>query len=136
MGKYPGAQTSLGAACYSQERPNWIASASANSRSSLGQERSLQGWAQLYRALWKAVSVGASWSGRGFRWDVSTAVRTIIVTNTVSSPKGKFWLLPEGGAAGKPGRASGVSRAGPWCPLGVSVCPREMRNGLGNLAQW
>lgn len=41
-----------------------------------------------------------------------------IVTNTGSSPKGQFWLLPEGGAVGKPGRASGVSRAGPWCPLG------------------
>lgn len=41
-----------------------------------------------------------------------------IVTNTVTSPKGQFWLLPEGGASGKPGRASGVSRAGPWCPLG------------------
>lgn len=40
-----------------------------------------------------------------------------IVTNTVTSPRGQFWLLPEGGAAGKPGRASGVSRAGPWCPL-------------------
>lgn len=41
-----------------------------------------------------------------------------IITNTVTSPKGQFWLLPEGGAAGKPGRASGVSRAGPWCLFG------------------
>lgn len=103
------------AACYSQERPNWIASASANSRSFLGQGRSSRAGQQLYRALWKAVSVGASWSGRGFRWDVSTAVRTISL-HTVSSPKGQFWLLPEGGAVRKPGRASGVRRAGPGCP--------------------
>lgn len=41
-----------------------------------------------------------------------------ILINTVSSPKGQFWLLPGGGAAGKPGRASGVNRAGPRCPLG------------------
>lgn len=45
----------------------------------LGTRKVLQGWAQLYRTLWKAVSVGASWSGRGFRWDVSTAVRTILL---------------------------------------------------------
>lgn len=123
VGKYPSAQTSLRAGCYSQERPNWIASVSANSRSSLGQERSSRAGPSCTALCGEGRVCGSLLVRQGVQVGRVHGSEGNIITNTVSSPKGQFWLLPEGGAAGKPDRASGVSRAGPWCPLGVSVCP-------------
>lgn len=83
---------------------------------------SLRGQAELYRTLWKAVSVGASWSGRGFRWELSTAVRTIQTQSYLQGDSSGSCLEVE--LLG--------SLAGLWCEwgrsvvfLGVSVCPRE-----------
>lgn len=88
----------------------------------------LQGWARLYCTLWKAVSTGASWSGRGFRWEFSTAVRQYQYKQSHfqrDSAGSCLRVVLPGSLAG-----SGVEGArSTMCP-GVSVYPRENKGSV------
>lgn len=77
---------------------------------------------------WKAVSTGASWSGRGFRWEFSTAVRQYQYKQSHfqrDSAGSCLRVVLPGSLAG-----SGVEGArSTMCP-GVSVYPRENKGSV------